>query len=458
MSQPVIQIFRDGKANPGLQRYLKQKGFEVVVSVSLEEGLNLFQKVRSDIAIIDYYGPPAGKSLKVAKLLQQQRQTTPVILIVRESSEAKAIAALRVGVSDYFKRPYSHEEMLESIRRHLKRSPRNASNGKPEESGADLTFIGESPNINKIKEYIVRVAATDCNVLITGETGTGKEKVAELIHWHSSRRERPMICLNCAALPENLLESELFGYENGAFTGAFCSYPGKLRLAEGGTFFMDEIFEMVPHMQAKILRVIDTRKIYSLGGRTSIPLNIRIVAATNQDPENSMEQGTLRKDLFYRLNVARIHVPPLRERQTDIPLLLQYFLREMNRRYGRRVEGFADETLEVLLGYAWPGNIRELKSLVEALFINLPSRRVAYLGLSDFPESFQRLRMNLGLPQGEREQLVKTLLVTKWNISQAAEKLHISRKTLYKKLEKYEIQVSKGNRMLPPGNSTALLP
>ena len=226
--------------------------------------------------------------------------------------------------------------------------------------------------------------------------------------------------------------------------------PGKLRLAEGGTLFLDEIFEMAPHMQAKILRAIDTRKIYSLGGRTSIPLNIRIVAATNRDPENSMEDGTLRKDLFYRLNVARIHLPPLRERQTDIPLFLRYFLREMNRRYGRQVEWFADETLEVLLSYAWPGNIRELKSLVEALVINLPSSRVACLGLSNFPESFQRLRMNLKLPQGEKEQLLKTLLVTKWNISQAAEKLHISRKTLYKKLEEYKIQVSKGYRCNPP--------
>ena len=165
-------------------------------------------------------------------------------------------------------------------------------------------------------------------MLITGETGTGKEKVAELVHWHSSRRGKPMVCINCAAVPENLLESELFGYERGAFTGAFSTYPGKLALAEGGTVFLDEIFEMSPYMQAKILRAIDTRKIYRLGGRKSIPLNVRIVAATNQDPENAMAQGTLRQDLFYRLNVARVHLPPLRERLLTSPCSCSTFSRK----------------------------------------------------------------------------------------------------------------------------------
>jgi len=279
--------------------------------------------------------------------------------------------------------------------------------------------------------------------LITGETGTGKEKVAELVHWHSSRRGKPMVCINCAALPENLLESELFGYERGAFTGASGAFPGKLGLAEGGTIFLDEIFEMTPYMQAKILRAVDTRRIHRLGGRKSIPLNVRIVAATNQDPERAMAEGVLRPDLFYRLNVARIHLPPLRERLTDLPLLLEHFLQEMNRLYGRRVESFSPEVLALLLGYHWPGNIREVRNLVEALFINLaPQSRC--VSLTHLPEAFQRLQENLGQPQGEKAQLLNALMTTKWNKSEAAQKLRISRMTLYRKMEKHEIQNSPG--------------
>ena len=446
MGKPLIHLLDwDRKADQELRQYLSHQGFEIVVSTSSYETLDLFQKTKPALAILDASGDRYGESLEVAKLLRQQDPSISVILIVRESSEEKIIAALRAGVNDYFKWPFSYDEFLNSIRRHLKATPVATPASLEKEPGP--CFIGETPSIQKIKDFIVRAATTDCNVLITGETGTGKEKVAELIHWHSSRRKHPMICINCAALPENLLESELFGYERGAFTGASGSYPGKLRLAEGGTVFLDEIFEMSPHMQAKILRVLDTREIYSLGGKVPIFLDIRVVAATNQDPETCLEQGSLRKDLFYRLNVARVHLPPLRERQSDIPLLLYHFLGEMNRRYGRQVEGFTVEALEVLLGYAWPGNIRELKSLMEAWFINLPAKPVTLLGLPNLPESFQQLKAKLHFPQGEREQLLKMLQQTNWNKSQTAQELQISRKTLYRKLEKYEILTAKTHKM-----------
>lgn len=251
-----------------------------------------------------------------------------------------------------------------------------------------------------------------------------------------------MVCINCAAVPENLLESELFGYERGAFTGAFSAYPGKLALAEGGTIFLDEIFEMTPYMQAKILRAVDTRRIHRLGGKKSIPLNVRIVAATNQNPEDAMAQGTLRQDLYYRLNVARVHLPPLRERQLDILLLLQHFLQEMNCRYGRRVEKFSPDVMALLLGYSWPGNIREVRNLVEALFINLDSQSRC-VSLTHLPEAFRRLHENQGQPQGEKAQLLNALLTTKWNKSEAAQKLQISRMTLYRRLEKYELDPPK---------------
>ena len=444
MYRPLILVLEEENSlYEDLPQHLSQQGFKVVRSRGGTEAFDLLQGATPDLTIIN--ANHRGQDLETARLLRRQSPDAPVILIVQESSEAKAIAALRAGINDYFKHPVSFKELLESIRRHLPGAGAASSGNQPafQEGDPRPGFIGETPHIRKIKAYITRAAAIDCNVLITGETGTGKEKVAELIHWQSARREHPLICINCAALPENLLESELFGFERGAFTGASEPYPGKLWLAEGGTIFLDEIFEMTHYMQAKILRAVDTRRIHRLGGKKSIPLNIRIVAATNQDPEDALAQGTLRHDLYYRLNVARVHLPPIRERLTDIPLLLNHFLKDMNRVYGRRVESFSPEVMALLLGYHWPGNIRELRNLVEALFINL-APQARFVSLSHLPEAFQRLHENQGQPQGEKAQLLNALLTTKWNKSEAAQKLQISRMTLYRKMEKHEIQSSQG--------------
>ncbi len=440
MKGPVILILEEeGGFLQDLENRLRQDGPEVIVSFRNLEFLSLFRKTSPDLAIITSNRNSAWDALEVAGEIRRQDRSTPVILLVHESSEAKAIAALRLGMNDYFKQPVSLAELLASIRRHLPGRPGKA----PAEQAASVKpwlwsgFIGETPRIQQLKQYLIRAAAIDCNVLITGETGTGKERVAELIHALSSRQAKPLVCINCAALPEGLFESELFGYERGAFTGAVRSSPGKLRLAEGGTVFLDEVSEMSPYLQAKILRAIDNQAIYSVGGERQIPLDIRVVAATNQELEEAMEQGTFRKDLFFRLNVARVHLPPLRERREDIPLLLEHYLREMNRRFGRQVEGFSEEVMELLLAYSWPGNIRELKNLVEALFINLPGRQVSVV---DLPESFRKLRENLGAPLEEREQVLNALLATNWNKSKAAEKLNWSRMTVYRKMQKYEIK------------------
>ena len=443
MVKSLILLFAaETDSNHDLGRHLIHQGFEVLRPKQGAEADFLLQGDRPALAIIDSFGPDPAADLETASRLRRQSLVIPIIFIVRCSSEAKAIAALRAGVSDYLKRPFSLEELLESIRRHHPTHPQASSpnsSSPPPEKGGPL-FVGLDQRILELRGYIGRAAALDCNVLITGETGTGKERVAELIHWHSARRTKPMVSINCAALPESLLESELFGYERGAFTGAYASYPGKLRLADGGTFFLDEIFDMTPYMQAKILRVLDTRRIDSLGGRKSIPVDIRIVAATNRNPELAMEQGFLRQDLYYRLNVARIHLPPLRKRPIDIPHLLQHFLKEMNRRYHRQVERFSPEVMALLMSYAWPGNIRELRNLVEALFINLPSRVVS---MAHLPESFRPLLENQSRLRDERELLLETLRTTNWNKSQAAGRLRWSRMTLYRKMEKYEISNSR---------------
>jgi DNA-binding NtrC family response regulator len=315
---------------------------------------------------------------------------------------------------------------------HHKRSPAQAH--------INTTMIGNSTLMREIKSYILKVATTDCTVLITGETGTGKELAAEMIHQNSPRHNRPFVCINCVALPESLLESELFGYERGAFTGAYSSYTGKLNLADGGTVLFDEIGDMAPSAQAKILRVIEGKEVYRLGGRKGIFMDVRVIAATNQEPEQLVAEGKFREDLYYRLNVARVHLPPLRDRKEEIPPLLSHYLRELNQRYGREAIGFTEEALASLLHYDWPGNVRELKNLLEATFINLPSRNIAF---ADLPKVFQmKLKELQELPQDERDRMLSALFACNWNKSKAAQRLHWSRMTLYRKMAKFHITTS----------------
>ncbi|HEX6439462.1 MAG TPA: sigma-54 dependent transcriptional regulator [Candidatus Binatia bacterium] len=300
------------------------------------------------------------------------------------------------------------------------------------------SMIGNSLEIWKLKTYLRKVAITDSHVLITGETGTGKELAAEYIHQHSTRRAKPLVTINCAALPDGLLESELFGYERGAFTGALSAYPGKLKHADGGTVLFDEIGEMSPYAQAKILRVIESKEVYPLGGRRSIPVNIRIMAATNRDLDHEMASNGFRKDLYFRLNVARIKLPPLRERKEDIPLLIDHFAQKFSEVFGRQIEGFTDEALELLKRSDWPGNIRELMNLIERIFIDPPTGKISAADLPDSIRSLKPCRSD-AIPE-ERELLLSALSQTNWNKSQAAERLHWSRMTLYRKMAKHHIQ------------------
>ncbi len=299
------------------------------------------------------------------------------------------------------------------------------------------TIVGNSLEIWKLKTYLRKVAATDSHVLITGETGTGKELAAQYIHQHSPRGTKPLVTINCAALPDGLLESELFGYDRGAFTGAVASYAGKLKLAEGGTVFFDEIGEMSPYAQAKILRVIESKEVYPLGGRHSIPVNVRIIAATNRNLDGKTGNYGFRQDLYFRLNVARIKLPPLRDRREDIPLLIDHFVDQFRVKSGRNIAGFTDEAMEMLKRSDWPGNVRELMNLIERIFIDPPAEKIDVSDLADTMQSTQA-HPRAGGPE-ERELLLYTLSQTNWNKSQAAERLQWSRMTLYRKIAKYHI-------------------
>lgn len=390
MKEPAILIVEgDQSRSRILKGLLLNHEFRIIEAGDSHDALQISQTQCPDLVLIGSSGEGAWGALELVKQVRQVDRYLPLILINSYSSEEQAIAALRAGVNDYFKPPWCGDELVASIRRNLGNSSRSCPRNDarlPNGDSLDECLIGAGPRMREIKSFLSFLSATDSNVLITGETGTGKERVAELIHQRSARHSKPLIRINCAAIPDSLLESELFGYEKGAFTGAHSSYDGKLKHAEGGTVFFDEIGDMSPYGQAKILRVIENKETYRLGGKRVIPLNFRVIAATNQDLKHLISVNKFRKDLYFRLNVARVHLPPLREQNEDIPLLLNHYVREFNHHFGWQSEGFEADALCCLVHYEWPGNVRELKNLLEAIFIVPHGNKIT---LMDLPESLR---------------------------------------------------------------------
>lgn len=442
MKNPAILLAEGDEAlRRNLAELLLRHGYEVMESGDKNGAVRCAQTRSPDLIIVGSSPDGAWDGLEVVQQIRRLDRRIPVILIPATSSEELVIAALRAGINEYFKRPFAFKELVASVDRWLSDFMPGESSATSKASWSSRItgqrMIGQSPPMREVRAYVSKVASTDSNVLITGETGTGKELVAELVHSNSHRHQKPFVCINCAAIPDTLLESELFGHERGAFTGAHALKEGKLKLADGGTAFFDEIGDMSPYAQAKILRTIESKEVHRVGGRGSIPLNVRVIAATNQDLERLVADGKFRKDLYFRLNVAGIHLPPLRDRKEDIPALFDHYIQEFNRRFGLQVEGVSEDVLDPLLRHDWPGNVRELKNLLEAVFVNRPSRTIS---LTDLPEQFRRRLTDAeGLPQGERDCLLSALFATNWNKSKAAQKLHWSRMTLYRKIAKYHV-------------------
>lgn len=299
------------------------------------------------------------------------------------------------------------------------------------------TIVGQSRVIKHIKWKLLKIAPYDCTALITGETGTGKELATQFIHNNSPRAGNALISINCAALPETLVESELFGYERGAFTGAATKNIGKFQLASKGTIFLDEVSEMNTMVQAKFLRLIEKKEVLPLGGKAMIPLNVRIIAATNKDLYSLVKSGRFREDLYFRLNVAHIHLPPLREYKDDIQYLAQHFLTRLNERYPNQKVNLTDEIIYYFVRYDWPGNVRELKNLIESAFINSSTGLIT---LKELPDMYQKYFKNLETGRWhESDRIRKALCESNWNKSEAARKLNCSRKTLYRKISRYRL-------------------
>lgn len=374
---------------------------------------------------------------------RRARQTTPPFVILASgSSEAFAIAALRAGASDYFPQPPDLATFAQSISRWTPECV--ATPAKTELAGGEV-LVGASPVMQALRAQIRQVAATDCNVLITGETGTGKELVAQLIHQNSPRRGYPLICINCAAIPEALVESELFGYERGAFTGASLANQGKLMAANRGTVFFDEIGDMSPLAQAKILRAIETKEVQRLGTTRRYDTDIRILGATHHNLDDLASAETFRRDLYFRLNVGRIYLPPLRERKCDIADLVERMVSDLNRKMDRRVDGVTSAAVRWLAQYDWPGNVRELKNVTERMLIVRETGRISEDDVARILPSRRAAAGPAGLgtttaADGEMRMVQAVLDKCNGNKSKAAERLNWSRMTLYRKLAKYKCE------------------
>ena len=432
MGKPIALFVAAGHLLQPLRPALQHNGLEIVDAGYAEAGDRLGSR-RPALAVVACDADRPLKGLDAVRRMRESDSRLPIVVVAESSSEELAIAAIKAGVTDYFKVPFDVRDLAASVRDLAVTSP------DPPEAASALgpAIVGSSQAMRDLRRYIERIAATDTSVLITGETGTGKDLVAQLLHRHSPRRHKPFVSINCAAIPDSLLESELFGCERGAFTGAETARAGHLSAAGGGTVLLDEIGEMTPYAQVKILRALDTREIYRLGSTRKLPLDIRVIAATNQDLDRLIEAGTFRRDLYYRLNVSRVWLPPLRERREDIPALLDHYLADLNHRFQRTVRGFTADAQQLLVEYDWPGNVREIKNVLEGMFAELPGRLVTFL---DAPPAIRtRLARHSIVSHEERDRLVFALSATEWNVSQAARQLHWSRMTVYRKLAKYRL-------------------
>ncbi len=435
---PTIALFHRDPPAPWLAA-LRREGYPLL---RVTDPASLFQPGRQaaapDLVMLGDPGGGTPAAIELARRIRTASATVPILLIATESSEAAVVSALRLGVNDYLKQPVSPEALLDSVVRLLGLPARPAVPVGPRR------IVGDTPAIRSVFAYAESVAQTKSTVLITGETGTGKDLAAELIHSLSARSRQPFIALNCAAVPDALLESELFGRERGAYTGADTSYDGKLKLAEGGTVLFDEIGDLTPYGQAKLLRVIESRQAQRLGSAKDVSLDIRILAATNQDLAGMVERRQFRRDLYFRLNVTRLELPPLRERHEDVPLLLTHFAKGFSAETGRLFPGFSSRALRALMQFDWPGNVRQLRNVVEELFVRLPNHPI---DIEDLPPEISGRRAPAPAePLDEKTRIVSALASTRWNKKRAAQSLNWSRMTLYRKMALHQIAAESEER------------
>jgi Nif-specific regulatory protein len=439
-----------------LSEYLKNEGYEVESSTDGEKAISMVERKCYDIIFTDLMMPNID-GMEVLKYVTQHSRDSICMILTGYGTIKNAVEAVKLGAFDYLTKPIKMDEILITLKRalefrDLKRENQNLKNQLKKKYKFE-NIIGDSEKMHQIFETIEKVADTDSTILILGESGTGKELIAKAIHYNSYRREGPFIPVNCAAIPSELLESELFGHEKGAFTNAIRTRIGRFELANGGTVFLDEIGDMSPSLQSKLLRVLQERQFERIGGVKTVKIDIRIIAATHQDLKVAVEQGRFRQDLYYRLNVIPIRVPPLRERKSDIPLLVHHFLNHFNRSKKRKIQGIHNEALNRLMEYHWPGNVRELENIIERIVILTNNDSIT---VQDLPEKIQSLSLEEQTPlfeipeegisldnalnEFEKRLILQALNKTGWIKNKAAQLLSLNRTTLIEKIKRQNLQ------------------
>ena len=441
---------------------LDLEGFEVLPALSGDEAMRILegesQKVPDsetpvDLILLDILlGDADGREICLKIKEDEKLKFIPVIILTVRSSLKDKIHSLNLGADDYLTKPFINEELLAKVKVMLRIKDLHDELRREKDKNILLAqalekrysfgnILGKNTRMQEVFELISDIADTDSTVLIQGESGTGKELIARAIHFNSHRKNKPFVVANCSAYSQNLLESELFGHEKGSFTGAIRRKIGRFELANGGTIFLDEIGEVSPPTQILLLRVLQDHRFERVGGEETLEVDVRVIAATNKNLTEEMKKGTFREDLYYRLNVIPIFVPPLRERKDDIPLLASYFLQKFSRERGKEVTSFSPEVIEILLAHSWPGNVRELENVIDHAIIISKQDKVLAKDLPQFffqkplpPQEFTTLQ------DYEKNLILKTLQDTNWNKHKTSKKLNINRSTLYGKIKRYGLE------------------
>ena len=437
----ILVVDDEGGIRSSLQAILREEGWQADAVATGEECVKAAAKKSYDLILLDVW-LPGMDGLEALRRLKERDPTPIVIMISGHATIETAVKATKLGAFDFIEKPLSMEKTVLAVRHALDQLRLAEENRElRNQLRARYRIIGESIPIKALRQQLALTAPTNSRILIYGASGTGKELVARALHAGSLRAGQPFVEVNCAAIPEELIESELFGHQKGAFTGASEDKTGKFQKADTGTLFLDEVGDMSLRTQSKVLRVLEEQRVEPVGAGTSVQVDVRVIAATNKDLEEEMARNRFREDLFYRLNVVPFYVPTLRERREDIPLLADYFLGEYATAYGRRKKRLAPEVLEVFAGYAWPGNVRELKNVIERLVIMVPGERLESRHLP--PELFRESRRPLAeaatlqeaRTDTEREFILRKLEENRWNVSRTAAAVGLERSHLHRKMK-----------------------
>jgi len=465
MKSRILVIDDEAAIRESLRMILEYEDYQFVGAASGQEGLEIVQRERPDVVLVDIK-MPGMDGMEVLRKLRALDEGLPIIMISGHGTNATVVEAIKSGAFDFFEKPLSSERVIVTLHNVLKQSELSSENRDLRVAmEVKYELVGQSPALRSVLDAVTRAAPTNATVLLLGESGVGKELVARTIHRNSSRANQRFIQVNCAAIPEELIESELFGHEKGSFTGATEKQVGKFEQADRGTIFLDEVGDMSQKTQAKVLRVLQEQEVERLGSARTIKVDVRVIAATNKNLEEAIARGEFREDLFFRLNVIPIIVPPLRERREDIPRLIQHFAKRTAEEHNLKPKRFDQTTMEALQRYRWRGNIRELRNTVERLHIMTPGDVVrvedlpAEVRSGESPIRSAAVEADVaparaGEPQGaggpgtlrefkdasERAWLVQKLRENNWNISRTAELIDTPRSNLYKKLEQYGIK------------------